>query len=90
MYKLVYKKTTNYLKTTKVIHFILTNTQPLPTDALEPYEILSYRDKCYKDYHNHKNFSKELKKNMGEKLKILSKCRVNLKRKIIEDAQNNK
>ena len=39
----------------KVTHFIH-NTQPLPTEKLKPYEILSYRDECYKDYHNNELF----------------------------------
>ncbi len=92
LYKLALQKNYKLPENYEGYSFHSYNTQPLPTDALEPHEILSYRDKCYKDYHNHKNFLQRIEKKYGRKAaeNIIEMSKVNLKRKIIEDAQNNK
>ena len=65
------------------------NTQPLPTDKLEPYEILSYRDKCFKDYHNDKFFLERIEKKYGKKAaqNIIDMSKIKLKRRIIEESE---
>ena len=64
------------------------NTQPLPTEKLKPYEILSYRDKCYKDYHTDISFLKRIKKKYGKKAtqNIVEMSKIELKRRIIEES----
>ncbi len=63
------------------------NTQPLPTDSLDPAEILKLRDNHYFEYHTNKKFLDKIKSKFGEKAKenILSMSKIKLKRKIIED-----
>jgi len=65
------------------------NTQPLPTDKLEPHEILSYRDKCFEDYHNDKFFLERIKKRYGKKAaqNIIDMSKIKLKRKIVEESE---
>ena len=92
LYKLALQKNYKLPENYEGYSFHSYNTQPLPTDALEPYEILSYRDKCYKDYHNHKNFLQRIEKKYGRKAaeNIIEMSKVNLKKvlktnKIIND-----
>ena len=42
-------------------------TQPLPTKALKPEEILKYRDKSFRDYHTYKPFLDKIEKKFGKK-----------------------
>ena len=67
------------------------NTQPLPTEKLKPYEILSYRDKCYKDYHTDISFLKRIEKKYGKKAaqNIVEMSKIKLKRKIIEESNKD-
>ena len=62
-------------------------TQPLPTDALKPEEILEYRDKSFKNYHTYKPFLAKIEKKFGKKAvdNIKDMTKVNLKRKILGD-----
>ena len=67
------------------------NTQPLPTEKLKPYEILSYRDKCYKDYHTDISFLKRIEKKYGKMAaqNIVEMSKIKLKRRIIEESNKN-
>ncbi len=67
------------------------NTQPLPTEKLEPYEILSYRDKCFEDYHNDASFLKRIEKKYGKKAaqNIVEMSKIKLKRRIIEESNKD-
>ena len=67
------------------------NTQPLPTKSLKPAEILQFRDNHYIEYHTNKNFLNKVEKKFGSKAKenILSMSKIKLKRKIIEELENN-
>ena len=60
-------------------------TQPLPTEALKPEEILEYRDKSFNNYHTHKPFLDKIKKKFGKKAidNIKNMTKINLKRKIL-------
>ena len=62
-------------------------TQPLPTEALKPEEILKYRDKSFRDYHTYKPFLDKIEKKFGKKAldNIKDMTKVNLKRKIFGD-----
>jgi anaerobic magnesium-protoporphyrin IX monomethyl ester cyclase len=67
------------------------NTQPLPTEKLKPYEILSYRDKCFEDYHNDVSFLKRIEKKYGKKAaqNIVEMSKIKLKRRIIEESNKD-
>ena len=60
------------------------NTQPLPTDSLDPAEILKLRDNHYFEYHTNKKFLDKIKSKFGEKAKenILSMSKIKLKEKL--------
>ena len=92
LYKLALEKNYKLPENYEGYSFHSYNTQPLPTEKLKPYEILSYRDECYKDYHNNELFLKRIEKKYGKKAaqNIVEMSKVKLKRKIIEEAQKNK
>ena len=60
-------------------------TQPLPTEALKPEEILKYRDKSFNMYHTYKPFLDKVEKKFGKKAieNIKEMTKINLKRKIL-------
>ncbi len=63
------------------------DTQPLPTNFLTPEEVLEYRDYCYTDYHNQKQYLERVKSKFGERAvdNIKKMAKVKLKRKILGD-----
>jgi len=89
LYKLAIEKNYKLPENYEGYSFHAYNTQPLPTESLEPYEILSYRDECYHDYHNDENFLKRIKNKYGKKAadNILEMSKIKLKRKIIEESK---
>ena len=67
------------------------NTTPLPTEELKPWQILKLRDENFIKYHTNDIFLNKIEKKFGKKAKenILSMTKIKLKRKIIENAENN-
>ena len=70
------------------------DTVCLPTEKLEPWQILEMRDDAFIKYHTNKNFLKRIKMKFGDKAvkNITEMSKIKLKRKIIEDnkpIQNN-
>ena len=67
------------------------NTTPLPTEHLKPWEILKLRDENFIKYHSSDNFLNKIQNKFGRKAKenIIEMTKVKLKRKIIEEAENN-
>ena len=63
------------------------NTQPLSTTKLSASEILEFRDNCFTDYHQDKNFLEKIKSKFGiEAVNNINKMKkIKLKRKIIEE-----
>ena len=62
-------------------------TQPLPTEFLKAEEILEYRDKSFKNYHNYKPFLDKIERKFGKKAtnNIKDMTKITLKRKILGD-----
>jgi len=60
-------------------------TLPLPTESLNPKEILEYRDQSFKNYHTHKPFLKRIERRFGKKalVNINNMIKISLKRKIL-------
>lgn len=65
------------------------DTLPLPTESMEPYEILELRDKHFIEYHNDKNFIEKIHNKFGNKAvnNIKEVSKIKLKRKIIEEKE---
>jgi anaerobic magnesium-protoporphyrin IX monomethyl ester cyclase len=63
------------------------NTQPLSTTKLSASEILEFRDNCFTDYHQDKNFLEKIKIKFGIEAvnNINEMTKIKLKRKIIEE-----
>ena len=63
------------------------DTVPLPTDKLEPKEILEFRDKAFTKYHTNENFLDRVEKKFGEIAvnNILEMTKIKLKRRLIEE-----
>lgn len=63
------------------------NTQPLSTTKLSASEILEFRDNCFTDYHQDKNFLEKIKSKFGIEAvnNINEMTKIKLKRKIIEE-----
>ncbi len=59
---------------------------PLPTDKLNPGEILRLRDKAFKKYHNYKPFLDLITKKFGKNASdnIVQMSKIDLKRKLLE------
>ena len=91
LYKLAIEKKFKLPENYEGFSFHSYNTQPLPTDHLEPHEILSYRDECYTNYHTDKKFLERISLKYGENASnnILEMSKIKLKRKIIEEAEKN-
>ena len=60
-------------------------TLPLPTDSLNPSEILHLRDEAFKKYHNHKPFLDLITSKFGKDAakNIVEMTKISLKRKIL-------
>ena len=67
--------------------FLGYETLPLSNENLHGAEILQLRDKHFKEYFENKNFLEKIKSKFGENAvkNIKDMCKLNLKRKIIED-----
>ena len=65
------------------------DTQPLPTETLEPYQILKFRDKAFDEYHNNQKFLDKIKRKFGNNASknIQEMTKIKLKRKIIEESE---
>jgi len=63
------------------------NTKPLPTEYLEPHEILRFRDEAWHDYHTSEKFLDRIEERYGTIAKdnILEMTKIKLKRKILGD-----
>ena len=63
------------------------NTQPLSTSKLLASEILEFRDNCFTDYHQDKNFLEKVKRKFGMEAvnNINEMTKIKLRRKIIEE-----
>lgn len=63
------------------------NTKPLPTEYLEPHEILRFRDEAWHDYHTSEKFLERIQERYGTIAKdnILEMTKIKLKRKILGD-----
>lgn len=62
-------------------------TKPLPTEDLEPWEILKFRDEAWTKYHTSRQFLDKIEKKYGKiaRENILQMSKVKLKRKILGD-----
>lgn len=67
------------------------NTTPLPTENLEPWEILKLRDENFIKYHSNEDFLNKIQNKFGQKAKgnIVEMIKVKLRRRIIEEAEKN-
>tara|TARA_R110000824_G_scaffold400651_2_gene608695 strand:- start:6820 stop:8349 length:1530 start_codon:yes stop_codon:yes gene_type:complete len=63
------------------------NTKPLPTEYLEPHEILRFRDEAWHDYHTSEKFLDRIEERYGTiaRNNILEMTKIKLKRKILGD-----
>jgi anaerobic magnesium-protoporphyrin IX monomethyl ester cyclase len=63
------------------------NTKPLPTEYLQPAEILKFRDEAWHDYHTSEKFLERIQERYGTIAKdnILEMTKIKLKRKILGD-----
>ena len=63
----------------------------LPTDELEPWQILELRDEAFNNYHSNKKFLDRIKSRFGEAAvkNITEMSKIKLKRKIIEENKKN-
>ena len=68
------------------------DTVCLPTEKLEPWKILKHRDEAFIKYHTNKNFLNRIRTRYGEKAvkNIIEMSKIKLKRKIIEESNENK
>ena len=63
------------------------NTKPLPTEYLQPAEILKFRDDAWHDYHTSEKFLERIEERYGTIARdnILEMTKIKLKRKILGD-----
>jgi anaerobic magnesium-protoporphyrin IX monomethyl ester cyclase len=63
------------------------NTQPLPTEALNPAQILEFRDNAWLEYHTHPPFldKVEVKYGLDARKNIEDMTKIKLRRKILGD-----
>jgi len=63
------------------------NTKPLPTEYLQPAEILKFRDDAWHDYHTSEKFLERIQERYGTIARdnILEMTKIKLKRKILGD-----
>ena len=94
LYKEAVKKKIKLPKSYSGYSFHSYDTVCLPTEKLEPWQILEMRDDAFIKYHTNKNFLKRIKMRFGDKAvkNITEMSKIKVKRKIIEDnkpIQNN-